>query len=70
MEIETLSHNFEVFTPDGHVHYSGPSIELAATMRRSLEGAKIKVTAQVSLNEDTMVLMSKQEIDPFASNEE
>jgi hypothetical protein len=58
MEIETLSHNFEVFTPDGKIHYSGPSIEIAAAMRRTLEGAKIKVFAQVSLNEDTMILMN------------
>jgi hypothetical protein len=61
MEIETLSHNFEVFTPDGKVHYSGPSIEIAASMRRSLEGAKIKVSAQVSLNEDTVILLKSDE---------
>ena len=57
IEIETLSHNFEVVDVHGVSHYNGPSIELAAAMRRTVEGGKIIVKAQVSLNEDTMIMM-------------
>lgn len=57
IEIETLSHNFEVIDKHGVSHYSGPSIEIAAVMRRQVEGGKIIVKAQVSLNEDTAILM-------------